>query len=57
VLATSIESGTVWVNTHQAAVPGQPFGGLKWSGVGVEGGPWGLEAYTDLQVVHVRGHG
>jgi acyl-CoA reductase-like NAD-dependent aldehyde dehydrogenase len=56
-LATSIESGTVWVNTHQAAVPGQPFGGLKWSGVGVEGGPWGLEAYTDLQVVHVRGRG
>jgi acyl-CoA reductase-like NAD-dependent aldehyde dehydrogenase len=54
-LAPSIESGTVWVNTHQAAVPGQPFGGLKWSGVGVEGGPWGLEAFTDLQVVHVRG--
>jgi acyl-CoA reductase-like NAD-dependent aldehyde dehydrogenase len=56
-LATSIESGTVWVNTHQAAVPGQPFGGLKWSGVGVEGGTWGLEAFTDLQVVHVRHHG
>jgi acyl-CoA reductase-like NAD-dependent aldehyde dehydrogenase len=56
-LAPSIESGTVWVNTHQAAVPGQPFGGLKWSGVGVEGGPWGLEAFTDLQVVHVRARG
>jgi len=56
-LAPSIESGTVWVNTHQAAVPGQPFGGLKWSGVGVEGGPWGLEAFTDLQVVHVHGRG
>jgi acyl-CoA reductase-like NAD-dependent aldehyde dehydrogenase len=53
-LATSIESGTVWVNTHQSAIPGQPFGGLKWSGVGVEGGPWGLESFTDLQVVHVR---
>jgi acyl-CoA reductase-like NAD-dependent aldehyde dehydrogenase len=53
-LATSIESGTVWVNTHQAAVPGQPFGGLKWSGVGVEGGRWGLQAFTDVQVVHVR---
>lgn len=56
-LAPSVESGTVWVNTHQAAVPGQPFGGLKWSGMGVEGGPWGLEAFTDLQVVHVRGRG
>ena len=25
-LATAMESGTVWVNTHQDAVPGQPFG-------------------------------
>jgi acyl-CoA reductase-like NAD-dependent aldehyde dehydrogenase len=53
-IAPSIESGTVWVNTHQSAVPGQPFGGLKWSGIGVEGGTWGLEAFTDVQVVHVR---
>jgi acyl-CoA reductase-like NAD-dependent aldehyde dehydrogenase len=53
-LAGSIESGTVWVNTHQSSVPGQPFGGVKWSGLGVEGGSWGLESFTDLQVVHVR---
>jgi acyl-CoA reductase-like NAD-dependent aldehyde dehydrogenase len=52
-MATAIESGTVWVNTHQDAVPGQPFGGLKWSGIGVEGGQWGLIGFTDLQVVHV----
>jgi acyl-CoA reductase-like NAD-dependent aldehyde dehydrogenase len=55
-LATEIESGTVWVNMHQSAVPGQPFGGLKWSGVGVEGGRWGLDGFTDVQVVHVRNH-
>ncbi|HEX5289775.1 MAG TPA: aldehyde dehydrogenase family protein [Streptosporangiaceae bacterium] len=53
-IAPSIESGTVWVNTHQSAVPGQPFGGLKHSGIGVEGGTWGLEAFTDVQVVHIR---
>ena len=53
-IATDLESGTVWVNTHQDAVLGQPFGGLKWSGTGVEGGPCGLHAFTDLQVVHVR---
>jgi acyl-CoA reductase-like NAD-dependent aldehyde dehydrogenase len=53
-LATEIESGTVWINTHQSAVPGQPFGGLKWSGIGVEGGQWGLAGFTDLQVVHVQ---
>lgn len=53
-LATAIESGTVWVNTHQDAVAGQPFGGMKWSGTGVEGGLQGLIGYTDLQVVYVR---
>lgn len=53
-LATRVESGTVWVNTHQDAVPGQPFGGMKWSGTGVEGGRWGLNGFTDLQVIHVR---
>ncbi|MCU1495021.1 MAG: Aldehyde Dehydrogenase [Acidimicrobiaceae bacterium] len=52
-IATGVESGTVWVNTHQAAVPGQPFGGLKWSGIGVEGGRWGLIGYTELQAIHV----
>ena len=53
-LATTIESGTVWVNTHQDGVPGQPFGSMKWSGNGAEGGLWGLLGFTDLQVVHVR---
>jgi acyl-CoA reductase-like NAD-dependent aldehyde dehydrogenase len=53
-LATMVESGTVWVNTHQDAVPGQPFGGMKWSGTGVEGGWWGLNGFTDLQMIHVR---
>jgi acyl-CoA reductase-like NAD-dependent aldehyde dehydrogenase len=52
-VAPRIEAGTVWVNTHQSAVPGQPFGGLKWSGIGVEGGRWGLIAFTEIQAVHV----
>ena len=53
-LAPRVESGTVWVNTHQSGIPGQPFGGLKWSGVGVEGGPWGMLAYTELQAIHTN---
>ena len=53
-LAPRVESGTVWVNTHQAGIPGQPFGGLKWSGIGVEGGPWGMLAYTELQAIHTN---
>ena len=55
-IARDIEAGTVWVNTHQSAVPGQPFGGLKWSGIGVEGGPWGLIGFTELQAIHVARH-
>ncbi len=53
-LAPRVESGTVWVNTHQDGIPGQPFGGLKWSGIGVEGGPWGMLAYTELQAIHTK---
>ncbi|MCU1488637.1 MAG: Aldehyde Dehydrogenase [Acidimicrobiaceae bacterium] len=52
-IARGVESGTVWVNTHQAGVPGQPFGGLKWSGIGVEGGRWGMIGFTELQAIHV----
>lgn len=53
-LAPQVESGTVWVNTHQSGIPGQPFGGLKWSGIGVEGGLWGMLAYTELQAIHTN---
>jgi acyl-CoA reductase-like NAD-dependent aldehyde dehydrogenase len=52
-LAPRVDSGTVWVNTHQSAVPGQPFGGVKWSGIGVEGGPWGMLGFTEVQAIHV----
>jgi acyl-CoA reductase-like NAD-dependent aldehyde dehydrogenase len=52
-LAPRVDAGTVWVNTHQSAVPGQPFGGMKWSGIGVEGGPWGLLSFTEVQAIHV----
>ena len=52
-IARDVDAGTVWVNTHQSGVPGQPFGGLKWSGIGVEGGRWGMMAFTELQAIHV----
>jgi acyl-CoA reductase-like NAD-dependent aldehyde dehydrogenase len=51
-IARRLECGTAWVNTHLINAPHQPFGGMKWSGVGVENGPWGLESFTELQVVH-----
>ena len=51
-VAERLECGTAWVNTHLALAPHQPFGGAKWSGIGVENGPWGLYGFTEIQVVH-----
>jgi acyl-CoA reductase-like NAD-dependent aldehyde dehydrogenase len=52
-VATKLECGTTWVNAHLQLAPHQPFGGHKWSGVGVENGLWGLDSFTDLQVRYV----
>jgi acyl-CoA reductase-like NAD-dependent aldehyde dehydrogenase len=51
-VAGRLECGTAWANTHLALAPHQPFGGAKWSGVGVENGPWGLLGFTELQVLY-----
>ncbi|WP_344827080.1 aldehyde dehydrogenase family protein [Actinocorallia longicatena] len=51
-VADELECGTAWVNTHLALHPAQPFGGFKWSGIGVENGTWGLEGFTEVQVRH-----
>ncbi|WP_433323708.1 aldehyde dehydrogenase family protein [Spirillospora sp. CA-294931] len=51
-VAARLDCGTAWVNTHLALAPHQPFGGSKWSGIGVENGPWGLYGFTELQVIH-----
>jgi acyl-CoA reductase-like NAD-dependent aldehyde dehydrogenase len=52
VVAGRLECGTAWVNAHAGLLPFAPFGGVKWSGVGVENGPWGLASYTDIQTLH-----
>jgi len=52
-VADQLQSGTAWVNrifdTHADA----PFGGFKSSGIGREGGPWGLESFTELQTISI----
>lgn len=52
VVANQLDCGTAWINTHLALGPGQPFGGHKWSGIGVENGPWGLSEFTEVQAVY-----
>ncbi len=52
-IADRLESGTVWINMHMMPNPAAPFGGWKWSGVGVENGIWGLTGFTDLQTLSI----
>jgi acyl-CoA reductase-like NAD-dependent aldehyde dehydrogenase len=51
-VAEALDCGTAWVNTHLALRPDQPFGGAKWSGIGVENGHWGLDSFTEVKVLH-----
>ena len=53
-VAARLECGTSWVNAHLILGPAQPFGGFKWSGIGVENGPWGYYGFTEIQVLHRR---
>ncbi|MBX3595886.1 aldehyde dehydrogenase family protein [Sphingomonas sp.] len=50
-LAARIQSGTVWVNETQHLTPLAAFGGMKQSGMGVEGGTEGLLEYTTAQTL------
>jgi acyl-CoA reductase-like NAD-dependent aldehyde dehydrogenase/prolipoprotein diacylglyceryltransferase len=52
-VAGRLECGTAWVNQHLAILPNAPFGGAKWSGLGVENGPWGLLGFTEIQTLHI----
>lgn len=52
-VASRLECGTAWVNSHGAIKPFAPFGGVKSSGIGVEFGKLGLQEYTAIQVVHL----
>jgi succinate-semialdehyde dehydrogenase / glutarate-semialdehyde dehydrogenase len=44
-LSQRLEVGMLWVNQPAMALPEMPFGGVKDSGYGSEGGPEALEAY------------
>ena len=45
-VAGEIEAGMTWVNSHFVRDLRSPFGGIKESGIGSEGGRYSLEFYT-----------
>jgi acyl-CoA reductase-like NAD-dependent aldehyde dehydrogenase len=51
-VADRLECGTAWINHHAELSLAQPFAGVKNSGVGVAGGPWGLYGNLRPFVVH-----
>jgi len=53
-VADRLRAGSVWVNQHPTVSPTVPFGGVKQSGIGVEGSMHGLIEYTDIKVVSVK---
>ncbi|WP_370442398.1 5-carboxymethyl-2-hydroxymuconate semialdehyde dehydrogenase [Kineococcus halophytocola] len=52
-VAQSIEAGMVWLNSHNVRDLRSPFGGVKASGLGHEGGYRSLDFYSEQQAVHV----
>ena len=54
-LTRGIEVGMLWINMAAAPSAELPFGGLKDSGHGSEGGPEAMEAYLNTRTVAVRG--
>jgi 5-carboxymethyl-2-hydroxymuconic-semialdehyde dehydrogenase len=42
-----------WLNSHNVRDLRTPFGGVKASGLGHEGGHHSIDFYTDQRVIHV----
>ncbi len=50
-VAKRIRTGVVWINNGLLPMSDAPFGGFKESGIGREGGRWGMEEYTEIQQI------
>jgi succinate-semialdehyde dehydrogenase/glutarate-semialdehyde dehydrogenase len=54
-IAASVETGMISINHHGLALPEVPFGGVKDSGYGSEGGSEAIEAYLNTKFVSQAG--
>jgi succinate-semialdehyde dehydrogenase/glutarate-semialdehyde dehydrogenase len=57
ILADRVESGMLSINHIGFGLPETPFGGMKESGYGFEGGSEAIEAYLQTRFVTVAGLG
>ena len=53
LLSQQMEVGMLWINQPAAPSPEMPFGGVKDSGYGSEGGPEAMEAYLITKAVSI----
>jgi aminomuconate-semialdehyde/2-hydroxymuconate-6-semialdehyde dehydrogenase len=53
-VAAQLEAGIVWVNTWFLRDLRSAFGGMKYSGIGREGGVHSLEFYTELKNICIK---
>lgn len=54
LISRKVEVGMLWLNMPASTSPELPFGGIKDSGYGSEGGPEALENYLNVRSVVVR---
>jgi 5-carboxymethyl-2-hydroxymuconic-semialdehyde dehydrogenase len=52
-MAGAVEAGMTWVNSHNVRDLRTPFGGVRASGLGREGGQHSIDFYTSSRIVHV----
>lgn len=52
--SSRIQAGSVWVNGYNLSSSQTAFGGFKMSGVGREGGEYGLAHYTEVKTVVIK---
>lgn len=53
-VAQQLEMGMVWINDHHRLDPSSPWGGLKDSGIGREGGWESFHDFTHVRAITVR---
>ena len=52
-VADALEAGMVWVNSQNVRHLPTPFGGVKASGIGRDGGDWSFDFYTETKNISV----